>query len=140
MAVTAAHGFGARLRVMRVVDPPGAVDAILAIDPEGAAAARRLRAQPWNDVQQVVAELDPRAEAETVLLSGDAAEELVRASFSADLMVLGSRGYGTLRGVLLGSVSQRVVRGAACPVMVIPRTARTTVDDHASFLSGSLPA
>lgn len=35
-----------------------------------------------------------------------------------DLLVMGSRGLGHVRGRLLGSVSQRVMRSATCPVMV----------------------
>lgn len=40
-----------------------------------------------------------------------------------DLLVCGSRGYGPVRQVLLGSVSARLIRHAAYPVIVVPRTA-----------------
>lgn len=40
-----------------------------------------------------------------------------------DLLVCGSRGYGAIRQVLLGSVSARVVRHASYPVIVVPRPA-----------------
>ena len=36
-----------------------------------------------------------------------------------DLVVMGSRGYGPLAGSLLGSVSQRVLSKAECPVMIV---------------------
>lgn len=36
-----------------------------------------------------------------------------------DLVVMGNRGYGTLTGSLLGSVSQRVLSKAECPVMIV---------------------
>ena len=39
----------------------------------------------------------------------------------ADLMVIGSRGYGPVRRVLMGGVSARVVRHARIPVVVVPR-------------------
>jgi len=35
----------------------------------------------------------------------------------ADLIILGSRGVGALKGVFLGSVSQKIVQTAPCPVM-----------------------
>jgi nucleotide-binding universal stress UspA family protein len=40
-----------------------------------------------------------------------------------DLLVCGSRGYGPLRQILLGSVSTQVIRKAAYPVLVVPRPA-----------------
>lgn len=36
-----------------------------------------------------------------------------------DLVVIGSRGLGVVKGVLLGSVSQHLVEQANCPVMVV---------------------
>jgi nucleotide-binding universal stress UspA family protein len=38
-----------------------------------------------------------------------------------DLLVVGSRGYGTLGRVLLGSVATGLLHRAACPVLVVPR-------------------
>ena len=36
-----------------------------------------------------------------------------------DLVVMGSRGYGAITGALLGSVSQRVLQRAGCPVLIV---------------------
>lgn len=38
---------------------------------------------------------------------------------NADLIVMGSRGLGVVKGVLLGSVSQYIIERAKCPVMVV---------------------
>jgi hypothetical protein len=57
------------------------------------------------------------------LRNGDPATVLVDASRESDLLVLGSRGYGPVRAVLLGGVSQAVIRHATCPVVVVPRSA-----------------
>ena len=42
------------------------------------------------------------------------------AALPADLIVMGSHGRSGLKGVLLGSVAERVLRAAPCPVMVVP--------------------
>jgi nucleotide-binding universal stress UspA family protein len=52
--------------------------------------------------------------------TGDVAEELVKASQSADMLVVGSRGGGGFARLLMGSVSSQVVHHALCPVVVIP--------------------
>jgi nucleotide-binding universal stress UspA family protein len=57
------------------------------------------------------------------LHDGDAAAELVRESAELGLLVTGSRAYGPVRTVLLGSVANDVIRGAECPVVVVPRGA-----------------
>ena len=51
---------------------------------------------------------------------GDPAEELVKASRDADLLVVGSRGSGGFAKLLMGSVSSQVTHHAACPVVIVP--------------------
>jgi nucleotide-binding universal stress UspA family protein len=63
---------------------------------------------------------------EGLVPDGNPAGVLVEASREADLLVMGSRGYGPLRAVLLGSVSHYVVRRAGCPVVIHPRGASTS--------------
>jgi nucleotide-binding universal stress UspA family protein len=52
---------------------------------------------------------------------GDPAVEIVTIAKNemADLIIIGSRGLGALRGVLLGSVSQKIAQAAPCPVMIV---------------------
>ena len=38
---------------------------------------------------------------------------------AADLIVMGSRGLGLVKGVILGSVSQYIIERASCPVLVV---------------------
>jgi nucleotide-binding universal stress UspA family protein len=58
-----------------------------------------------------------------LVMSGDPARTLARATKNADLLVVGSRGYGPVRAALPGGVSQYVIRHASCPVVVCPRGA-----------------
>ena len=59
--------------------------------------------------------------AEPVCKVGDPAEEImnVASSRTADLIVMGAKGLGTIDRILLGSVSTRVVQYASCPVLVV---------------------
>ena len=55
------------------------------------------------------------------LRMGNVAEEIVGLAkdLEADLIVMGSRGYGGLRRAIEGSISDLVVRRAHCPVMTV---------------------
>lgn len=48
------------------------------------------------------------------------AHALITAGRGAELLVIGSRGHGGFRGLLLGSTSIQVVTHAPCPVVVVP--------------------
>lgn len=54
-------------------------------------------------------------------VAGDAAEQILEVARDgrADLIVVGSRGHGRLAGLLLGSVAQKIVALAHCPVLVV---------------------
>ena len=58
---------------------------------------------------------------ESCVVVGHPAEEIVRAAAEpgTDLVVVGARGLGRFRRLLLGSVSERVLHHAACPVLVV---------------------
>ena len=57
----------------------------------------------------------------TLLLEGDPAEEVARAARSkrADLVVVGTHGRGGLKKWLLGSVAEKIVGTAPCPVVTV---------------------
>ncbi len=54
-----------------------------------------------------------------VVVTSDPARALLERSAGADLLVLGSRGLGGFQGLLVGSVSQKCLHHAHCPVVVI---------------------
>ena len=56
----------------------------------------------------------------TRVVQGHPAQVLLDAAAGARLLVVGTRGHGTLAGMLLGSVSQHCVQHAPCPVVVVP--------------------
>jgi nucleotide-binding universal stress UspA family protein len=60
--------------------------------------------------------------ARLIMLWGDPAEALVKAVVSekVDAVVVGRRGHGQLAGLLLGSVSQKLVSLSPCMVTVVP--------------------
>jgi nucleotide-binding universal stress UspA family protein len=63
---------------------------------------------------------------------------LVQATKDLDLMVAGSRGYGPVGALLMGSVSRSLIHESACPVVVVPRTAAS--DDSAGADADALTA
>ncbi len=59
---------------------------------------------------------------EPVLVMGHTADELIRMAdeFGAGLIVVGSHGHGGLRHLLVGSVTEALLRRATIPVVVVP--------------------
>jgi nucleotide-binding universal stress UspA family protein len=74
-------------------------------------------------ISRTLAELDVDAVGKAVV--GGPVETLVELTHRVDLLVVGSRGWGPIRRILLGSTAARLIREAACPVLVLPRGAAT---------------
>jgi nucleotide-binding universal stress UspA family protein len=54
------------------------------------------------------------------VVAGPPADALLTAAREGDLLVVGSRGHGGFKGLLLGSVSHQVANHAPCPVVIVP--------------------
>jgi nucleotide-binding universal stress UspA family protein len=88
----------------------------------------RHRVEAEKELRRVVSALGDDVPVEVDALVGDPAEVIVDVSDSLDLLVCGSRGYGPVRAVLLGSVSARVTAEAYCPVIVLPRGVKASLE------------
>jgi len=75
--------------------------------------------QVADDASTRVHELRPSLQVEALALEGQPADVLLEQGADAELIVVGRRGLGGFKSLLLGSVSQQVVHHATCPVVVV---------------------
>lgn len=86
----------------------------------------------WLSEARTVAQDAATVPIRTALRAGLPADQLIRASGAAELVVLGSRGLGGLTGLLLGSAAVAVTTHSRCPVVVI----RGVVPDEGPVVVG----
>jgi nucleotide-binding universal stress UspA family protein len=92
------------------------------VRPEEQLVPAEVRQDYQRALDRALAGLPGGLEANGELLFGEVVDELaVVGERGADLLVCGSRGYGPVRRVLLGTVSSALVRQASVPVFVVPR-------------------
>jgi nucleotide-binding universal stress UspA family protein len=133
-ALQVARAAAAPLRVIRVFTPDWPVPPTMFAVPGYVRLTPAAEQAAHAELDRTVAALPDDVWAEPAFLHGDPAHELALESEVADLLVIGSRGYGPLKSVLLGGVSGAVVRTAACPVLIVPHRADAALD--ALFASG----
>lgn len=120
VAAELARGAGAELHALHVCDahvPP--------LVPRPVASAE------WNEYKRTLREGEvqrlheaaEKAGATVEAQDGETVATLTARSHDLDLLVLGSRCYGPVWRVLLGSTSTKLVRQAACPLLIVPRGA-----------------
>jgi len=92
------------------------------VRPEEETIPVEVRKEYQEALDRALAELPEGVQATGELLYGEVVDELsVVGERGVDLLVCGSRGYGPVRRVLLGTVSAALVRQASVPVLVVPR-------------------
>lgn len=81
---------------------------------------------------------------ELVIVAGSPAQEIVRAATDreVDLIVMGTHGRGGVSHMLLGSVAEKVVRAAPCPVLIMraPGAVAAEVDYRLGTIGAPLSA
>jgi nucleotide-binding universal stress UspA family protein len=78
--------------------------------------------QAQAKLDEIVGEVlpaDQQRDVRAKVIRGDAADVLLEASNAGSLLVVGRRGCGRFKHALIGSVSERCVRRATCPVVVV---------------------
>jgi len=122
-AVVIARAGGARVRVITAYQRLafGGVS-VSALPDESANDVMRAELRALHD--EAVADAAKSVEGEGEFRDGDADEVLAQESNNIDLLVTGSRGYGPLGAVLLGSTTAVLARKAGCPLLVTPRGTR----------------
>ena len=119
-AIRLADQFGAVLRLVHVVEPAPFLNdlpnvALIRSDAEIANAAKvKLQAIAQDDIDELIP-VYPEVRI------GKPYQEIVAAAKvgDADLIVIATHGYTGLKHALLGSTTERVVRHAHCPVLVV---------------------
>jgi nucleotide-binding universal stress UspA family protein len=113
----------ATLTLYTVIASPAEVMPLLLARDSEEAFTSRARESYEGALDEALAGLPPDVDAKAHLLQGPAVDVLAELDDDdVDLLVCGSRGYGPVRHVLLGGVSSRLVRRAASPVVVVPRS------------------
>jgi nucleotide-binding universal stress UspA family protein len=116
-----AEDTGAKLKLVSVAVPP-AVGAGKAAVAGWNALSEVVQRRAREDLAEARSSVPDGIDVEATLISGDSVQGLASvARAPGTLMVVGSRGYGPLRRVMLGSVSTHLVRSAPCPLIVTPR-------------------
>jgi nucleotide-binding universal stress UspA family protein len=118
----AAHGVGLTILAAWHPAPVNAAAVAFTTSPDSNFASELAEAMlsVLEEARTLVHEYAPEVLTETLLVEGHAAEELIRASRHATMLVVGQRGHGAVAELILGSVSHQCVLHSECPVLVVP--------------------
>jgi len=118
-AVAFATQFGAQLILLHVIEPTaqGFPYPALALENDQVKATMKRRLEGLSKYETTNRRLIQKA----AVTHGRAFQEVVRAArgLQVDLIIMATHGYTGIKHVLLGSTTERVVRYAPCPVLVV---------------------
>lgn len=132
-AAVLARWYDAKLTVLHVCNPI-AIPAVDFVPPVAAATAPELTEEELAEALRDVRDsLNLERAADVRIQPGAPARQILAcaAALPADLIVIGTHGHGGFERLLLGSVTEKVVRQAPCPVLTVPL--RTTPPIAAVF-------
>ena len=108
------------LRAISVFERPSPAHPMFALTSYGEF-VQSLKDQHRARLSEAIRGLAAGGTVEPIVIEGDPVAVLAEQSRALGLLVLGSRGYGPLRAVLVGAVSSDLLKRAACPTIVVPR-------------------
>lgn len=126
-AETMAKQFGAELILLHVVEEYLPTSELVLLDTT--ALLREVRDTAKRDVTKLRDQLDPHLKAAAEVRSGTPYNEIVRTAkqLDADLIIMSTHGRTGFAHTFMGSTTERVVRHAACPVLVVRERERDFV-------------
>ncbi len=120
-AIALAEGHGAGLTIVHVFAPASSrpvvvgdtISPVVNFNPE--------EREYWRGQLEQIRPVNPDIAVQHVLLEGDPAEEIIQYATDAgiDLIVMGTHGRTGLERLLMGSVAEKVLRGAPCSVLIV---------------------
>jgi nucleotide-binding universal stress UspA family protein len=125
-AVRVARWFGAKVTLLHVATPEIPVGGELLYVPPLPSSSRALRKAKLQELETLKESVDTGGvEVDTVLREGDVVHEIKRFTreSAADLLVMGTQGRSGLGRVLLGSITEAVLRHPPVPVLTVHRLA-----------------
>ncbi len=121
IAAHVARGAKSELRLLTVVDTDFLAGPLNAGNLGYRSPLGTVRDAAKQALERAAAAAGPGVDVDCRTIEGPPVATLVAETRDLDLLVVGSRAYGPLRRVVLGTVAGAVVRDAACPVLAIPR-------------------
>jgi nucleotide-binding universal stress UspA family protein len=111
--------------LLHVVDPEPYTAAVDIIGPDLTLTPAEMLAKAehkgWQFLNGCLASARSKQATDAVIVAGRPADDISRVAreWKADLVVVGSHGRQGLERIILGSVAEKVMREAACPVLIV---------------------